>query len=72
MFPDRSIWNACVPNLTWTHFRTLLRVQDDNARIWYMNETSKEGWSSRMLDRNIGTQYYYRLLKSPEKEAVEK
>lgn len=72
MFPDRSIWNACVPNLTWTHFRMLLRVQDDNARIWYMNEASKEGWSSRMLDRNIGTQYYYRLLKSPEKEVVEK
>ena len=35
-----------------------------------MNEASKEGWSYRTLDRNIGTQYYYRLLQSPEKEKV--
>ena len=53
-----------------THFRCLLRVTDENARLWYMNEASKEGWSSRTLDRNIGTQYYYRLLQSPKKENV--
>ncbi len=35
-----------------------------------MNEAPKEGWSSRTLDRNISTQYYYRLLKAPEKEPV--
>lgn len=35
-----------------------------------MNESAKEGWSSRTLDRNIATQYYYRLLQSPKKEAV--
>ena len=35
-----------------------------------MNEAAKEGWSSRTLDRNISTQYYYRLLKAPEKEPV--
>lgn len=57
-------------NLTWSHFRNLLRVPDENARLWYMNESAKEGWSSRTLDRNIATQYYYRLLQSPKKEAV--
>ena len=62
--------NACVQNLTWTHFRSLLRVPDEDARIWYMREASEENWSSRALDRNIGTQYYYRLLQSPKKEAV--
>lgn len=72
MFPEQSIWNACVPNLTWTHFRLLLRVKDDDARFWYMNEAANEGWSSRVLDRNIGTQYYYRLLKAPKRDAVEK
>lgn len=72
MFPEQSIWNACVPNLTWTHFRLLLRVKDDDARFWYMNEAANEGWSSRVLDRNIGTQYYYRLLKVPKRDAVEK
>ena len=69
-FPDPEIWNACVPNLTWTHFRALLRVGDEDARIWYMREAAEENWSSRALDRNIGTQYYYRLLQSPQKEVV--
>ncbi|MBS6456311.1 MAG: DUF1016 family protein, partial [Holdemanella biformis] len=64
------IVNACVHNLTWTHFRSLLRVPDENARLWYMNETSNEGWSSRTLDRNISTQYFYRLMQSPKKNDV--
>lgn len=69
-FQDSEIWNACVPNLTWTHFRTLLRIEDENARLWYMKEASEQGWSYRTLDRNIGTQYYYRLLQSPNKDKV--
>ena len=69
-FPDEQIVNACVHNLNWTHFRCLLRVMDETARLWYMKEASQEGWSSRTLDRNIGTQYYYRLVQSPKKEAV--
>lgn len=56
--------------LSWTHYRALLRVDDENARLWYLNEAADEGWSTRTLDRNIGTQYYYRLLQSPKKEAV--
>ena len=35
-----------------------------------MNEAANEGWSARTFDRNIGTQYYYRLLQSPQKEKV--
>ena len=61
-FPDPSILNARVQNLTWTHFRSLLRVPDAEARAWYLNEASRESWSSRTLDRNIGSQYYHRLL----------
>ena len=62
--------NSCVHNLTWTHFRSLLRVPDEDARVWYMSEAAHENWNVRMLDRNISTQYYYRLLQSPKKEAV--
>lgn len=62
MFPEQSIW---------THFRSLLRVKDNDARFWYMREAASEGWSSRVLDRNIGTQYY-RLLKAPKREKSEK
>lgn len=69
-FNDLEIWHARVPNLTWTHYRSLLRVEDENARYWYMREASREMWSSRTLDRNIGSQYYYRLIQSPKKEVV--
>ena len=69
-FPDEQIVNACVHNLNWTHFRALLRVDDENARMWYMKEAGEQGWSTRTLDRNIATQYYYRLLQSPIKEKV--
>ncbi len=69
-FPDFEIVNACVHNLSWTHFRALLRVDGENARVWYLKEASEEGWSSRTLDRNIATQYYFRLLQAPKKEAV--
>lgn len=69
-FPDEQIVNACVHNLNWTHFRSLLRVSDRNARVWYMKEAAEEGGSSRTLDRNIATQYYYRLMQSPNKADV--
>lgn len=69
-FPDEQIVNACVHNLNWTHFRSLLRVQDEDARIWYMKEASNAGWSSRTLDRNIATQYYNRLLQAPQKDVL--
>lgn len=69
-FPDSEILNTRVQNLNWSHFRALLRVPDEDVRIWYMNEAANENWSVRTLDRNIGTQYYYRLLHSPKKEAV--
>ena len=69
-FPDEQIVNACVHNLNWTHIRSLLRVSDENARYWYMKEAVDENWSARTLDRNISTQYYYRLLQTPKKAAV--
>lgn len=67
-FSNSEILNACVQNLNWTHFRALLRVPDEDARIWYMKEAAAENWSSRTLDRNIGTQAYYRLLHSPKRD----
>lgn len=69
-FPNEKIWHARVPNLTWSHIRTLLRVTDDTARMWYLNEAAQEMWSVRTLDRNISSQYYHRLLQSPKKGVV--
>ena len=56
--------------LSWTHYRTLLQVFDKNAREWYEKEALEQTWSTRTLQRNINTQYYYRLLKSQVKEPV--
>ena len=56
--------------LSWTHYRTLLRVTDKTARDWYLNESINEMWSVRTLDRNIASQYYYRLLQSQNKQVV--
>ena len=56
--------------LSWTHYRILLQVYDKKARDWYEKEAIEQTWSVRTLQRNISSQYYYRLLKSQAKEPV--
>ncbi len=70
IFSEEEIWHTRVPNLTWSHYRALLRVDDKKARDWYMAEAVQESWSVKTLERNISTQYYYRLLMSQVKEPV--
>lgn len=57
--------------LSWSHYRVLLQVTDSSARNWYEKEAYEQTWSVRTLQRNINTQYYYRLLQSQQKSAVE-
>ena len=47
-----------------------MQVHDEVARKWYEKEAYEQTWSVRTLQRNIDTQYYYRLLQSGEKESV--
>ena len=56
--------------LPWTHYRELIRVEDAQARKWYEQEALREAWRVRTLHRNIGSQYYYRLLQSSDKQPV--
>ena len=56
--------------LSWSHYRTLLQVLDKEAREWYEKEALGQTLSVRTLQRNISSQYYYRLLKSQVKEPV--
>ena len=56
--------------LTWSHYRRLLSIENEPARLWYMNEAADSVWSTRQLDRQISTLYYERLLASKEKEPV--
>ena len=57
--------------LSWTHYRVLLQVEDKTARDWYEKEAVEQTWSVRTLQRNISSQYYYRMLKTQKKELVE-
>lgn len=56
--------------LTWSHYRRLLSIENEPARLWYMNEAADSVWSTRQLDRQISTLYYERLLASKEKVPV--
>ena len=58
--------------LSWSHYLILLQVDDIDARTWYEKEALEQYWSVRTLQRNVSTQYYYRLLKSQKKDLVEK
>lgn len=60
-----------ITTLTWTHFRHLISVPDEAARNWYAKEAAEQAWTIQTLQRNIASQYYYRLLKTPDKEKVE-
>ena len=57
--------------LSWTHYRILTQVEDSVARNWYAKEAYEQTWASQTLQRNISSQYYYRLLKSQDKIGVE-
>ena len=58
------------PELTWSHYRRLISVENNEARLWYMNEAADGVWSTRQLDRQISSLYYERLLASREKDPV--
>jgi predicted nuclease of restriction endonuclease-like (RecB) superfamily len=73
MFNNLAILQALPKELnilSWTHYERLLRVENPEARHWYMHEAAEQMWSYRALDRNINTQYYERLLLSQIKEPV--
>ena len=67
MFPNR--YTLC-SELSWSHYRLLMRVSSDAERAFYTEEAVKSGWSVRQLQRQINTMYYKRLLASRDKESV--
>lgn len=62
--------DAVRSELSWTHYRSLMRVNDEAARQFYLEETVKSGWSSRQLDRQINSFYYQRILAGKDKDSV--
>ncbi|MDR2889885.1 MAG: PDDEXK nuclease domain-containing protein [Lachnospiraceae bacterium] len=56
--------------LSWTHYRSLMKVENENARLFYLEEAIKSNWSTRQLERQINSFFYERLLSSQNKEKV--
>lgn len=56
--------------LSWSHYRELIKIEDAIVRQWYEQESKQQVWGVRTLQRNIASQYYHRLLQSPQQDAV--
>ena len=66
-FPIRStLWSE----LSWSHYKVLMRISDEKERAFYVEECAKSAWSVRQLERQIHTMYYQRLLSSQDKAPV--
>jgi len=65
-----TIRHTLCGELSWSHYRLLIRVEKPAAREWYMNEAAEQNWSVRALERQINSLYYERLLASRAKPPV--
>lgn len=63
-------WNAVRSELSWTHYRLLLRIENDQARQFYLQEAIDCNWSTRSLERQINKLYYERMLMSKNNQVV--
>lgn len=72
-YPDlyNELGEQSAPLLTWSHYRVLLQESNTDARTWYTHEAETQTWSVRTLQRNISSQYYFRLLQAPDKALVQ-
>jgi len=68
-YPDEKICYTVCSKLTWSHNRLIMRIEDKNARNWYLQEAAEQGWSVRVLERNINTLYFQRLLSTKNQQA---
>ena len=66
-FPNR--YTLC-SELSWSHYRVLMRIADETTRNFYAEECAKSAWSVRQLERQIHTMYYQRILASRDKQSV--
>lgn len=73
-YPDfDELATHCVANLSWSHVRLIMRLENPAERSYYLQEASSQNWSTRLLERNIKSGYYRRVLNhdtSVEKQFV--
>jgi predicted nuclease of restriction endonuclease-like (RecB) superfamily len=66
-FSEKRIRYAVRSELSWTHYRLIMRVENTDAMEYYINEATEQNWSTRQLERNINSFYYERLLSTKNK-----
>ncbi len=69
-YPELENCYALRSNLSWTHHRIIMRVDNDDARQYYIKECKDQNWSTRALERNINSQYYQRLLSTQKDSQI--
>lgn len=67
-FPNR---HTLCDQLTWSHYRLIIKIKSSQAQDWYIKEAVQSNWSVRALERQIGTHYYERILSSKDKQIVQ-
>jgi predicted nuclease of restriction endonuclease-like (RecB) superfamily len=82
-FSTQSLWNmkqfyitfpilsTLWRELSWSHYKLIIRLKSEKARNYYIQESVKLNWSVRALERQIGTHYYERILSSDDKQIVQ-
>ncbi len=69
-FPDTEKLYALRRELSWTHWRQIMRVENKAARDYYIREAAEQGWNTRELERQISTSAFDRLLKAPKSRGL--
>jgi predicted nuclease of restriction endonuclease-like (RecB) superfamily len=69
-FPDEQIVSAARRQLSWTHFRTLIYIEDPLKRDFYLQMCKQEGWSTRVLQERLDSQLFERTALSQQPEAL--
>ena len=64
IWPNNEIRYTLCSELSWSHIRLIMRLDSEDAREYYLNESRTQGWSVRVLERNIRSGYFKRLLSS--------
>ena len=66
---DEILYTLC-RELSWSHIRLIMRLDSEKTRNYYLNESRAQGWSVRVLERNIQASYFERLLSSQKTELL--
>ena len=69
VFPNEEICYTLCSKLSWSHLRLIMRLDSAEARNYYIAESHSQNWTVRVLERNIKTEYYQRLLSTNQNAA---